>query len=138
MTTNIHTDPITLACAIARGELTPDPGAAGVQIRAAHRELAMRGSVREEWYRMVWRDGGWRYLGDRRLEPNRKDTTYDIAYPGELIVQHDRGGPVDAAYLVVATQDKPLRSLDFTRRRDGQLGIALPDGSTVVRPDPRR
>jgi hypothetical protein len=59
-------------------------------------------------------------------------------WPGEIVIQHDRGGPIDAAYLVVDEDQKPLIQCRLGRTRDGQLRITLPDGREIVRPNPRR
>jgi hypothetical protein len=113
------------------------------KVRAAHKDYNSRGRCREHWYRMVWRAGEWRYLGDRRLAAgtflasDRHDTVWDEVWPGEIVIQHDRGGPIDVAYLVV-DQEKPLVQCGIGRTRDGQLRVTLPDGRSLLRPNPRR
>jgi hypothetical protein len=108
-------------------------------IRAAHKDYSPRGKCREHWFRLVWRGGEWRYLGDHLSPDRREDTAYGDVWPGEIVIQHDRGGPIDSAFLVIDGQDRrPLTRCELRRTRDGQLRITLPDGRDVVRPNPRR
>jgi hypothetical protein len=129
------------ACARARGE-SPIPGdepAAG-KWTVAKKDYSSRGRCREHWFRMVWR-GGWTYVGDRIGGPGGYDFAEAELWLGELVVRHDRGGPVAAVTVVAPASDGDgfaLRKCAFTRTRDGNLRITLPDGSVIVRPDPRR
>jgi hypothetical protein len=132
---------VIAACEIAATDGTPPDRPR--EIRAAYKDYNARGRCREHWFRLVWRDGAWRYLGDRRLASgtfyaaDRHDTVMAEVWPGELIVQHDRGGPIDAAYLVFEGDGRSLVACDLGRTRDGQLRVTLPDGRQVVRPNPR-
>lgn len=141
--------PLTIAACEAAYTDTVDDSGPGMEIRAARCDYSARGSRREHWYRMVWRGGEWQYLGDRRLGPvglradTRHQTTYGHVWPGELLVTHDRGGPVDGAWVVRAVADgtdlsKCLVRCEVARTRSGDLRITLPDGRTLDRPNPRR
>jgi hypothetical protein len=121
------TPEVAQACAIAAsdGEPAGDPMLiAGACKRAG-----------EHWYRLVWRHGAWQYCTRGRLA---SDISYHVIYgcvwPGELIAQHDHGGPVVSISLV--TDENPLEPCAFARGA-GTLRITLPDGRTVERPDPR-
>lgn len=132
---------VAAAYARVRGDdPIPDDEAPG-QVRAAHKDVSSRGRVREWWYRMVYRDGGWQYVATERLErAARHQTLMGEVWAGELLAEHDHGEPVDTMYVAFrrpADGAMRLRAVDFTRRRDGQLGVALPDGYTVVVPNPR-
>jgi hypothetical protein len=130
------------ACARARGE-SPIPGdepAAG-KWTVAKKDYSSRGRCREHWFRMVWRGGGWTYVGGRIGGPGGYDFAEAELWLGELVVRHNRGGPVVAVAVVGPSSDGDgfaLRKCEFTRTRDGNLRITLPDGSVIVRPDPRR
>jgi hypothetical protein len=114
-------------------------------VTAAKKDYNSRGSCREHWFQMVYRDGQWTYFGDGRL-PNgtylaadRKASVTGEVWPGEFVCRHDRGGPVDRVCVVRADPDaKPLQILEYVRTRGGMLRITLPDGSTVELPDPRK
>jgi hypothetical protein len=142
MDTTTLSPAILAACEIAATDGTPPDEPR--EIRAAYKDYNARGRCREHWFRMVWRGGAWQYLGDRRLASGnfraseRHDMVMAEVWPGELVVQHDRGGPIDAAYLVYDGGDRSLARCDLGRTRDGQLRITLPDGRQVVRPNPRR
>jgi hypothetical protein len=130
------------ACARARGE-SPIPGdepAAG-KWTVAKKDYSSRGRCREHWFRMVWRGGGWTYVGGRIGGPGGYDFAEAELWLGELVVRHNRGGPVVAVAVVGPSSDGDgfaLRKCEFTRTRDGNLKITLPDGSVIFRPDPRR
>lgn len=153
--TDPHTTPdplrleIQIACDIATGTIPTDPGAVARSVRAAHRDANARGRIRSEWYRLVYRSGSWQYFAFERMPAlgegasNRHVTLHGDVYAGELLAQHDRGGPVTAVYLVhdrVVDEDgntMTIRRCDHTRTRDGLL-ITLPTGAHVTLPDPRR
>jgi hypothetical protein len=132
---------IAEACELAATDGEPDGD--HITVRAARKDYNARGRCNEHWYRMVWRHNAWQYFSHERLPTgtflarDRRATVLGEVWPGELVVQHDRGGPVNAVYLVVR-QEKPLRRCTFARTRAGALRITLPDGRTVERPDPRR
>jgi hypothetical protein len=113
-------------------------------VRAAHCDYSARGRRREHWYRMVWRDNQWQYYARERLvrvgmlASTRHQTVYGTVWPGEILVQHDHGGPVDVAWLVVDHPKECLVRCELSVTRRGELKITLPDGRTVVRPNPRR
>jgi hypothetical protein len=93
---------------------------------------------------MVWRNDQWEYFARERLSPvgiraaTRHQTVYGDVWPGEVLVQHDHGGPVDTAWLVVDNKEKPIVACEFRPTRDGRLKITLPDGRAIERPNPRR
>jgi hypothetical protein len=138
---------ILAACAIAAGRATADPAAAPVRTRTAHKNLNCKGHG-EEWYRMRWDGTQWIYFGERLPSgsfraSDRKAEAYGEAYPGDILVQHDRGGAIDAAYVVTEGHDKGGRMIhvaagEVCRQRDGQLRITLPDGTEILRPNPRK
>lgn len=130
------------ACQIAAGE--PGSEEPVKKITGAKRDLNAKGNG-SEWYRMVWRSGQWRYVSDERLPPGRflarerRCSVQGEVYEGEIVVQHDRGKPVDRAYLVCQPNEagSVLEELPFKKLRSGELRIALPNGTQVDRPDPR-
>lgn len=135
------------ACDIATGRKSA-PNSDGVTIVGAKKDLNCKGNG-PQWYRMVYRSGSWQYVSDERL-PNgnylasdRRATVSGEVYHGEIIVSHDRGSPVDAAWL--ARRPKPdgdgkwLIALPCpTKRRDSRLVFTLPDGGVIDLPDPRK
>lgn len=154
--TAVTTEPVTsepslpevvrVACLIAAGEVR-DPSATAISVVAAKRELNSRGNG-SEWHRMVYRNGSFTYFANGRmptaryLASERKVTLHGDAYAGEILVQHDRGGPVDAVWLVVGEHHNPtgerklLVALDWSKQRDGIRAI-LPTGTHVTVPNPR-
>ena len=134
---------LAAACAIAARRTLPGEEL-GKKIIGAQKDLNSKGKG-EHWYRMVYRGGGWRYVSDSMLPAgaylaaDRRAKVYGEVYPGEIVVGHDRGEPIDVAYLVVDRgAAKWLREIEFSRLRSGRLRFALPDGSAVDLPDPRR
>jgi hypothetical protein len=115
---------------------------APLRIRGASKDYSARGSCREHWYRMVLRCGEWRYFSDGRLPAgnylasDRQATTKGDVWIGELIVQHDRGGPINRAYLVTGG-DENIVTCPVAARRGGGLSITLPDGTVVATPSAR-
>jgi hypothetical protein len=114
-----------------------------LSISAAHKDHSAKGRRRAHWFRMAWHNGGWEYLGDRRLangtfySGDRHDTVYGDVWDGELVAQHDRGGAVDTVYIVsAAAEEERLQRLAFARR-SGRLLVTLPDGEELDLPDPR-
>jgi len=142
-------DPLTLATQYAReGRVPPDEHT--YSIRAAVRDQNAKGNG-PEWYRMAWRPGAssWSYFGDERMPAfnaynasTRRVTITGPLPPGTLLVQHHRGRPVDSVYLVVGPGEGEVRArveeLEWRKRADGNLAITLPDGTELLRPDPRR
>lgn len=135
---------IQTACDIASGKTPTDPAASGAKIRGGYKDLNSKGSG-PEWYRMVYRNG-WTYVSEERL-PNgsyrasdRRATVYGEVFPGEIVVGHNRGGPVDTAWLISSPNEKGevLNEIQFRKRRDGQLTFVLPDGTEVTLSNPRR
>jgi hypothetical protein len=137
-------DPVAIACAIAKGEMAAPEGAF-VRVRAAYADYNARGRRRAHWYRMVYQPGaaGWEYFAEDRLKPvgmlaaTRHQTVYGDVMLGDIVAQHDHGGPVDVIYLVVGDNDEPLKKCEFARR-NGELRITLPDGTVIRKTDPRR
>lgn len=134
-------DSVRKACDIATGKTPADPSETGRSIFGAKKDLNSKGRG-EHWYRMVYRSGGWEYVSDDRLpsgsflaSDRRCDASGDV-YAGEIVIQHDRGGPVDVAYLVISPDEK-MRKINFVKQRDGQLRFELPDGSEIILPNPR-
>lgn len=136
-----------VACAIARGDY-PAPGdSEGCKVIGAKKDKNAKGNG-PEWYRMVHRDGAWRYVSDERLPSgnflagDRRATVYGEVYLGEICIDHDRGSPVTDAYLVVPEPgdegDDVLLKVEFKKLRGGLIRFSLPDGSEVKLPDPRK
>lgn len=131
------------ACDIATGRSPADDAATGTRIIGAKKDLNCKGRG-PQWYRMVYRRS-WQYVASERLPSGsflaseRRSEVHGNVYPGEIVVSHDRGRPVDAAWLVLTpdSDGKVLRKIEFASRRDGQLAFRLPDGSEVVLPNPR-
>lgn len=132
------------ACDVATGRTQPDDAETGTRVTGAKKDLNAKGRG-PQWYRMVYRGGSWRYVSTDRL-PNgaflaadRRAEVYGEVFPGEIVVQHDRGSPVDAAWLVAApnSEGKCMTKITFAKRRSGDLAFTLPDGSEVVLSDPR-
>lgn len=118
---------VAAACEIAATD--GEPGGDPMLIRGAYKRAG------EHWYRVVWRYGGWKSCAHGDLASNTSCyVMYGRVWPGELIAQHDHGGPVTSVWLV--TDTNPLEPCTFTRRGDGTLCITLPDGREVKRPDP--
>ena len=136
---------IRSACDIAAGRAPSDPDALGKSITGAKKDLNARGNG-PQWYRMVYRESGWQYVSSEQL-PNgnylasdRRATVYGDVFPGEIVVSHDRGKPVDAAWLICTPdeQGKVMTPCGIRKRRDGQLVFELPDASKIVLSDPRQ
>lgn len=143
-----ETDPaIVLACAIARGEAEGPQEPCGEMI-AAHKDANARGRIRSFYYRMRWNGSGWDYISNERIPvggiraSERRVTVRAEVYVGDLLITHDRGGPVDdTARLVLGTTDEDevrYVACDVVRRRDGKLSIKLPDGEPLIAPNPRK
>lgn len=139
---------IAAACASATGTAGIPADATARHVRAASKEYSARGSRRHHWYRMVLRNGAFEYFADRPLEranfraSERRDTVRGYVYDGEILVQHDHGGPVDAAYLVVHHVDEdgdevPVVECKLARVRTG-LRVTLPNGVEIDVPNPRK
>lgn len=135
-----------VACDIATGKRQPDPSEAPYNVVGAKKDLNCNGRG-PEWYRMVWRNGDWQYVSNDRLPrgsfraADRRASVRGDVYTGEIVAKHDRGSPVSEIHLVSAEPDaEGLRFVEcaFTKRRDGNLGIILPDGSVLTLPNPRK
>lgn len=138
---------VARACEVAAGLPRLPEEEKLYRIRGAEKDLNAKGRG-PWWYRLVWRDGAWEYVSQDRLPTgtylarDRRATVYGNVMLGEIVVQHDRGGPIDAAYLVApseASEDGKtiLRKIELKRFR-GQLIITLPDGRGLELPDPRK
>jgi len=137
------------ACGVAAGDRRPDPDARPKSIRAGHKDLNARGKG-TWWYRMAYRDGTWKYFSDERLPSgtflasDRRATVKGDVFAGELVCSHDKGGPVDAVWLICDEHEGEggeatcMELCGMRKRRDGMLVVALPDGREVAVPDPRR
>ena len=136
---------IQTACDIATGKAQADPTESGKEITGAKKDLNGKGRG-PQWYRMVHRNGDWRYVSSDRLPSGsfraseRRASVSGEVFTGESVVQHDRGQPVDAAWIICQpdAEGKVMVLCEFSRRRDGNLGITLPDGSELVLPNPRK
>lgn len=131
------------ACDVAAGRVQPDDAASGTSIIGAKKDLNAR-SNGPQWYRMVYRNRAWQYVTADRLPSgnflaaDRRAEVSGRVYPGEIVVQHDRGSPVNRAWLVTeALAGKCLNLISFSVRRDGRMTFVLPDGGEVVTDDPR-
>lgn len=136
---------IQIACDIATGKIPAPDHDSPRNVVGAKKDLNSKGNG-PEWFRMVYRNGSWRYVSDDRLPSgkflasDRRATVYGEVFAGEIIAGHDRGGQIDSAWIVMAEPDaagKNLKAITATKQRDGQLAFALPDGSKVVLPNPR-
>lgn len=120
----------------------PAEGAAVAHlVKAASRDINSRGKVLHRWYRMVYRDGQWRYFAEEReprgtfLAAERRWVSGGYVYAGELVCQHDYGGPVVA--MCEVGPDGTLNEVPFRVVRSG-LAVTRMDGTEVILPDPRR
>lgn len=137
-------DQIVSACRRARGEEQIPADESSRRVRGGHCDYSARGARRAHWYRMVWRDGAWQYFARPLAKvtmyaDTRHQSEYGAVWHGEILAEHDLGGPVDSLYLV--TGEKPgelLTPLPFTKSRDNRLVAALPDGSKIELPNPRK
>ena len=135
---------IQAACDLATGRRPTDDAIVGTRITGAKKDLNAKGRG-PQWYRMVYRNRSWQYVSSERLPSgnflaaDRRAEVYGEVYPGEIVVQHERGGPVDGAWLVASpnTEGKCLIKITFRKRRDGNMTFILPDDSEVVLSDPR-
>lgn len=118
-----------------------------MSITGAKKDLNCKGRG-PQWYRMVWRPGSWQYVSSDRLPAgnflasDRRASVSGEVYHGEIVVSHDRGSPVDAAWLIRRPAEggdgKWMKAIDCpTKRRDGQLVFVLPDGTKIDLPNPR-
>lgn len=140
---------VEAACDRAAGDKSAqdaDADEAGHSVRAGHKYLNAKGRG-DWWYRMVWRNGSWQYFSDEKLPTgtflagDRKADVHGDVFIGEIVCQHDKGGPVDAMYLVCAPDEEGkdvLHVVEYRKRKDGQLVVTLPDGREVAVPNPRR
>lgn len=130
---------ITRACNIALG-LEKGLEAKPVKMTVAKKDYNSRGRCQEHWFRMVWRNGSWGYIGARLpsgnfLASDRRAEVVAEVYEGELVARHDRGGKIEAVSIIVNGTRKVL---EFYRTRVGNLKITLPDGREIELPDPRK
>lgn len=131
------------ACDIATGKMVIDPNAEGAKIVGAKKDLNGKGNG-PYWFRMVWRDKSWQYVSEERL-PNgnflasdRRAIVYGQAYHGEIVVSHDRGKPVDIAWIIdLDKKDDVKHEIPFVKTRDRHLLFTLPNGEKIKLPDPR-
>lgn len=147
MSTNTTLAPeLVEACDRAAGRSPVPPDAPAIRVRAAHKDVSARGSVREQWYRLalVLGEAVPRYFSDSR-EPcgmrsaARHWTGYGEVPAGTILLEHDRGRPIDRIWLVhQPTGGDVVTQCAFTRRADGRLSVTLPDGTVIAVPDPRR
>ena len=137
-------DRVKLACDIAAGRVEADPNTLGIHALAAKKDLNAKGNG-PWWYRMVYRNKSWTYFSSDRLPSgsyrasDRRASIYGDVYPGEIMVQHDRGKAIDQAWLILEMNDKEewREEIQFSKRRDGNLVFDLPDGSKAVLSNPR-
>lgn len=139
------------ACRRAAGEEEVPAEEPLISVLAAKRDISARGMVRERWYRLALTPGSQeppRYFS-REREPwgmvraaDRHWEGWGEVPAGTVLLQHDYGGPVQRAKLVVRAPEERLGyrlvTCGLIRRADGQLGITLPGGQQIVLPDPRR
>lgn len=147
-----HTAPplvaaVAIACSIARGEQQPDPAATGFSIRGAWRDLNSRGHGSESYRRRLPAgEHTWTWVSDERLPrvgiraSERRCSVEGEVFAGDLIAEFSRSidsrvGAVSIDYICIVGEratGKHLTACQFTRRRDGQYDVTLPDGSTVT------
>lgn len=135
---------VVRACEIATGRAEADSAEEGTVITGALKDLNSKGNG-PQWYRMVYRSGSWQYVSTERL-PNgsfrasdRRASVSGTVYTGELVISHDRGSPMDAAWLICEpnAEGKVMVGITFASRRDRRITFTLPDGSVVVLANPR-
>lgn len=134
-----------LACDIATGAVKPPEDIIGMSIRGGHKDLNAKGRG-PWWYRMVLRNGAWTYFCEDRLPMgtflagDRRCSVRGDVYLGEVVAQHDKGGPVDAMYLIApnVADNNMLCPVPFRKRKDGKFVVTLPDGREVVVSNPRK
>lgn len=140
---------VLAACEIAAGRAPADPDATALRIVGAKKDLNCKGRG-PHWYRMVFRNGAWMYVSTERLPSgtfrasDRRASVYGEVFPGEIVADHDRGGPLNAvgiAHERIVRGDRDKVVLTWMdppkKRRDGLLKVVLPDGSELVVPNPR-
>ena len=147
------------ACALARGDTPPDNAAGSTKVRAAWRDLNTKGNGSESYRRRLPAgDRQWRWLSEHRLprgafyaSDRHASVTGDV-YCGDLVATYSRTiargqAPTSASLnqieLIADVADTPaddtrrsptlrLVSCVYHLRRDGQLEVMLPDGSTMT------
>ena len=138
-------DPLATACAIARGEQS-DPAASGISIRGAWRDLNARGRGSESYRRRLPAgERVWAWVSGERLPrtgsraSERRCRVNGEVFDGDLVATFSRmidsrvgAVSIDAFALVVTALEKPLRTCEHKRRRDGQYDVTLPDGSKIT------
>ncbi len=134
------------ACDRAAGRAPVPPDEPTVRVQAAHRDISSRGRVNVQWYRLALRPGSDTpaYFSAER-EPrgmrsaDRHWTGYGHVPAGTLLMEHDRGAPIGAIWLVHRdVGGQHLQPCAFEIRADGQLSVTLPDGTRLAVPNPRR
>lgn len=139
---------IKVACDRAAGRAETSPDEPTIRVPAAHKDISARGRVYEYWYRLALEPGETvpRYFTEGR-EPYgmrasaRHWTGYGEVPAGTLLLQHDRGGPINEIWIVhqpVGQEQITLTPCAFNRRADGKISITLPDGSVIAVPNPRK
>lgn len=137
-------DRLKVACDIVCGRAAADPSEEGKVITGAKKDLNAKGKG-PEWYRMVWRSGCWQYVSSDRLPSgnfrasDRRASVSGPVYTGEIVAGHDRGGQIDIAWVICPpdADGKVMVSIEFKKRRDGQLEFSLPSGDKILTPNPR-
>jgi hypothetical protein len=114
-----------------------------LEIKAAYRKLncKLKG---DEWYKLVYRDGKWEYIGQplpkvgQRGE-NRDCESFGHVTEGEIIARHPRGGQVDRVQVVQPGPDGKLTLVDCHWAVLGStLLVRLPDETELKLPNPRK
>lgn len=133
---------IQKACDIAAGRIQPDPADKGLTVAMCARDLNCR-LVGDEWYRMRWDGNKWEYV--TRFPPLSKKASdrhvlvNGTVFFGDVLLQHQKGGGVTQILLVTTLEDgsPSLFHCPHAARRDGNVAFDLPDGTELVRPNPR-
>lgn len=133
---------IRKACDIAAERIKADPADKAMLVCLAGRDMNCR-LIGEEWYRMRWTGEKWEYIVRlpplTRIEKDRHCLVNGEVFLGDILLQHQKGGGVTQILLVAALEDgsPSLFHCPHAARRDGNVAFDLPDGTEIVRPNPR-
>lgn len=142
---------LAIAVALARGDVTTDGGDGTTSIRGAWRDVKCSGNGSESYRRRLAPGAqAWGWVSGR-LPPNgmRADARHceerGLVSVGDLVAEYSRSlgrtvgkVSIDKVFVVIDLSSKPLKSIEFRVRRDGQLTL-LPDepGPAWVVPSPK-
>lgn len=152
MTTQSPTADTLAACALARGELPPDPAVGGVFVQAAWRIMDAAQKNGSEGYRRRLPAGKtqWRWVSTEPLPEEQhlvngdwSAAVYGAVVTGDLIATFERTisrsetagrAMLTGVALVAVGRGQLLRECGIRTCRYGQLCISLPDGTELAVP----